>query len=100
MAVRAWWLALAAWAPSVFAAGDTARPGPRRAEQLYQQVCARCHETRVGPVLLGRGLPSKAIEVIVRDGRAAMPAFRESEITPTELAALATYVQNAPEATR
>lgn len=86
------------WALAATPASATQAPPPsqaaQRAAQLYQQVCARCHETRVGPPLLGRALPPPLVEVLVRSGRAGMPAFRESEISPAELAALGLYVQH------
>lgn len=78
------------------AAAADSRPAPRSPEQLYREVCARCHEVRVGPPLLGRAWHPLAVEAIVRGGRAAMPAFRESEISPAELAGLAAFLQTAP----
>lgn len=75
---------------------DAGRPPARNAEQLYRQVCARCHETRVGPPLLGRELAPVVVESLVRQGRNGMPAFRESEISPAELAALGALISASP----
>lgn len=63
------------------------------ASELYTTVCARCHETRVGPTLLGRALPAAVVQTIVRSGLNGMPAFRPSEISHRELEALARYIE-------
>ena len=62
---------------------------PRSAEKLYASTCGYCHGRNVGPVILGRSLPVPAIEAVVRNGLNAMPAFRPSEISDAELAAVA-----------
>lgn len=86
-----------AMAASTAGAADD-RPGPRSPERLYREVCARCHEARIGPPLLGRGWHPLAVEAMVRGGRRAMPAFRESEISRAELTALSAFLQTAPAA--
>jgi len=60
--------------------------------EVYTKICALCHETSVGPALLGRELDPLYIRVIVRNGSRAMPAFRASEIDDLSLESLATYV--------
>jgi mono/diheme cytochrome c family protein len=60
--------------------------------EVYTKVCALCHETKVGPTILGRGLDPLYISLIVRNGDRAMPAFRETEIDDQSLQQLAKYV--------
>jgi mono/diheme cytochrome c family protein len=83
-------------APVHAQATDAGRPPVRNGEQLYRQVCALCHETRIGPPLLGLELAPATIESLVRQGGAGMPAFRESEISPTELASLSAFLSASP----
>ena len=74
---------------------------PQQAEQgfawkdgaeVYKKVCALCHDTGVAPVVLGRGHDPLSIQLIVRNGSRAMPAFRASEIDDHSLEQLAEYV--------
>jgi mono/diheme cytochrome c family protein len=60
--------------------------------EVYTKICALCHETSVGPALLGRELDPLYIRLIVRNGSRAMPAFRASEIDDHSLEKLADYV--------
>ncbi|MFZ1747827.1 MAG: cytochrome c [Nitrospirales bacterium] len=60
--------------------------------EIYEKVCALCHETTTGPVLLGRTLDPLYIRLIVRNGSRAMPAFRAAEIDDESLKKLAEYV--------
>lgn len=60
--------------------------------EIYEKVCALCHETTTGPVLLGRTLDPLYIKLIVRNGNRAMPAFRAAEIDDESLEKLAEYV--------
>lgn len=69
---------------------------PRSAEKVYASTCGYCHGRNVGPVILGRGLPVEAIKAMVRGGLNAMPAFRPSEISDAELAAVAAWVSASP----
>ncbi len=64
--------------------------------EVYQKLCALCHETKIGPVILGRGHDPLLISYMVRHGNRAMPAFRESEIDDQTLEKLAEYVSKAP----
>jgi len=68
----------------------------REPAETYRQVCAHCHapDKAVGPVITN-AFPEAAqeswgtyIDLTVRNGRAAMPAFRHSEISDRELEAL------------
>ena len=60
--------------------------------EVYKKVCALCHETHTGPILLGENLDPAYIQMIVRQGNEAMPAFRASEIDDKTLEKLAEYV--------
>jgi len=79
-------------------AGAEAPPSatPRSAEKVYADSCGYCHGRNVGPVILGRALPVPAIEAMVRGGLRAMPAFRPTEISDAELAAVAAWVSASP----
>lgn len=63
--------------------------------EVYAKVCAFCHDTAVGPTLRGRGLDPTYIQLIVRHGNRAMPAFRASEIDDQSLEKLAEYISKA-----
>lgn len=63
-------------------------------QEVYTKVCALCHETKVGPTLRGRDLDPIYIQLIVRNGSRAMPAFRSSEIDDQLLEKLAAYISN------
>jgi mono/diheme cytochrome c family protein len=65
---------------------------PRSGELVYQQSCGYCHGRNVGPVIRGRALPQDYIRQMVRQGQNAMPAFRPSEISEPELAAVAAFI--------
>lgn len=64
--------------------------------EVYTKICALCHETAVGPALRGRGLDPIYIQLIVRHGNRAMPAFRASEIDDQSLEKLAEYISKTP----
>ncbi|MDC7710898.1 c-type cytochrome [Vogesella indigofera] len=66
-----------------------------RGQQYYEKICAKCHETGIGPVLLGRGLPEVIFTTIPRSGLRAMPAFRVSDIDDATLQSLAKYLANS-----
>lgn len=61
--------------------------------ELYPRLCGYCHGHNVGPLILGRQLPVDLVTTIVRQGRGAMPAFRPTEISPSELAALTKWIE-------
>ncbi len=68
----------------------------RSPEKVYSSTCGYCHGHNVGPIIRGRGLPVETIEYFVRHGNGAMPAFRPTEISNTELKALAQWISQAP----
>lgn len=69
--------------------------GLRTPEQIYAKTCGYCHGRNVGPIILGRAIPADTVKYIVRHGQNGMPAFRQSEIQPSELDALATWVEKS-----
>ncbi|MEO0031661.1 MAG: hypothetical protein RIS94_1419 [Pseudomonadota bacterium] len=73
----------------------TPAPAPRAPEAIYARVCGYCHGQHVAPVIRGRGLPADLIRQYVRTGPRAMPAFRPTEISDTELKALAQWVSTS-----
>ncbi len=78
---------------AAFAAQKIGQPqGERPPEELYAKTCGYCHGRNVGPVIRGRKLPVAAISLIVRSGQNGMPAFRPTEITPSELTNLARWI--------
>ncbi len=74
----------------------TYETSPRAPEYLYARTCGYCHGHNVGPVIRGRNLPAPVIAAMVRSGQGAMPAFKPTEITDTELQALAQWLSTAP----
>jgi mono/diheme cytochrome c family protein len=80
------------------APGSAAEQSPpaRTGIQVYQQVCIHCHETNVGPAITGRGLNLPVVKHFVRNGNNAMPAWRPTEISDTELERLAVWLEASP----
>jgi mono/diheme cytochrome c family protein len=68
----------------------------RDASHLYSSSCTYCHDTGVGPNLRGVGWPKEYVAVRVRMGYQAMPAFKPSEISEAEIAALAAWLADQP----
>lgn len=64
----------------------------RSPELLYAKTCGYCHGRNVGPVIRGRALPEDMIKMVARHGQNGMPAFRPTEITNSELNALAKWI--------
>ncbi len=71
----------------------------RTPEQVYAKTCGYCHGRNVGPIILGRALPADTVKYIVRHGQNGMPAFRPTEVKPSELDALATWIEKSPSRT-
>jgi mono/diheme cytochrome c family protein len=69
--------------------------GERAPEVVYATTCGYCHGRNVGPVIRGRALPAEAIVQQVRHGQNGMPAFRPTEITKSELDALAKWISTS-----
>lgn len=73
-------------------------------EEVYNKVCAYCHEVGVGPYLLGRQFPAAVIEYMARNGLRSMPAMKPSFIDDVALKSVAEYIEkskagpNAPKA--
>lgn len=65
---------------------------PRSPQFIYDRTCGYCHGHNVGPIILGRQLPAAVVSAIVRSGNGAMPAFKPTEITDTELRALSQWI--------
>ena len=68
---------------------------PRAPEYLYARTCGYCHGHNVAPIIRGRNLPPAVIRSIVRSGMGAMPAFKPTEITDTELQALSEWLSQS-----
>ena len=64
-------------------------------EGIYSRTCGYCHGKDVGAVILGLHLPAELIELTVRTGRGAMPAFRQTEISDADLKLLSEWVLNS-----
>jgi mono/diheme cytochrome c family protein len=85
-------------------------------KRVFENRCAQCHAPGVGhpgtqqlgwtrgdnrAVLEQRSdLTAAYISVVVRNGLAEMPAFRPTEINPTELRQLAQYLTRPRKSTR
>jgi mono/diheme cytochrome c family protein len=79
-----------------FASQKLGQPqGERAPEVVYATTCGYCHGKNVGPVIRGRGLPAESIIIQVRHGQNGMPAFRPTEITKSELDALAKWISTS-----
>lgn len=89
--------AIAAMGGAGFALSANAQSASGRDPQfIYERTCGYCHGHNVGPIILGRNLPPAVIAALVRSGNGAMPAFRPTEISDAELAALAAWISTAP----
>ena len=73
----------------------TYETSPRAPEYLYARTCGYCHGHNVGPIIRGKGHDPEAVAYIVRNGNNAMPAFRPTEITDAELAALGRWLSTS-----
>lgn len=89
------WLAAAATLVTTGAQADSSGKW-QNAREVYDKVCAYCHEKNVGPVITGRNLLPDYIHTVVRSGNRAMPAFRESEISEATLAEVVKLVSTSP----
>jgi mono/diheme cytochrome c family protein len=94
-AVKAWGAAaLLAALPTLVqaqAAGEWRSP-----QHIFQQTCAFCHTTGVGPELRGRQLPPEYVSYVMLNGLRAMPAFRPTDFSPAEVAAMAKMLNESP----
>ena len=88
-------LMLAGHASGALAQQQQQEPIPQqisKGQQFFQKVCAKCHETGIGPVITGRGLPEATYVYMARHGQNAMPAFRVTDIDDATLQELAKYL--------
>lgn len=69
--------------------------GLRAPEEVYAKTCGYCHGRNVGPIILGRAIPADTVKYIVRHGQNGMPAFRPTEVKPSELDALAAWIEKS-----
>lgn len=67
-----------------------------KGQQYFEKVCAKCHETGIGPVIKGRDLPEATYIITARMGQNAMPAFRITDIDDDTLIELAKYLASTP----
>lgn len=62
-------------------------------QEVYEKICAYCHEKGIGPKIKGYGRLPADIMKTVRSGKNAMPAFRQTEIDDAALAKVAEYIK-------
>lgn len=68
----------------------------RDAEQMYEHTCGYCHGAGVAVELRGGDYPAEYIAGVVRTGLTTMPAFRPSDFSDSDLAALAELIASSP----
>lgn len=76
-------------------AAEPTEPTWQNGAQVYAKVCHYCHDAGVGPVLLGRQLPPEYVQLMVRRGLRAMPAFSAAFIDDAALADVGRYIQQS-----
>jgi mono/diheme cytochrome c family protein len=64
-------------------------------DEVYTKICSHCHETSVGPALMGRKLASAVTIAAVRNGPGAMPAFRPTDVDDAMLDRVAEMIENS-----
>jgi mono/diheme cytochrome c family protein len=72
-----------------------------RGEQLFHRHCYPCHpggEAGLGPAINDKPLPELAIELQIRKGVGAMPAFSDQVLSDDEVDAIAKYVKHLRQA--
>jgi mono/diheme cytochrome c family protein len=79
------------WTARAQSAGQWKNP-----DHLYSKICANCHDTGVGPTIVGRDFKADHYVTTVRRGSKAMPAFRITEIDDAALLALAEQLASVP----
>jgi mono/diheme cytochrome c family protein len=98
------------------APADTIAPGYAPGRAVYEKWCAACHDPGIihpgthalmtkypggsrasGLITAWTDLPATYVRFMVRHGMSVMPPFRKTEISDSELAALAAYLsRNTP----
>ncbi len=71
------------------------KAGWKSPEEAWDKTCARCHTTGVGPELRGRELPPEYVQLVVRNGMLAMPAFPHSMLDDATLDGVARFVSKS-----
>jgi 4-cresol dehydrogenase (hydroxylating) cytochrome subunit len=89
---------LAGWmlGASIAWSAAPAESAPTEGRKAYEAVCRHCHEAGVGPELRGRQLQPIFINLFVRRGMRAMPAFPRSFIDDAVLQQLGEFLQKSP----
>jgi mono/diheme cytochrome c family protein len=77
---------------AVALAGPAAESKERSPQELWDATCHVCHDTGVGPQILGQHLSAEKIKTIVRNGGLEMTPFSPAVISDAELDALAKWV--------
>jgi mono/diheme cytochrome c family protein len=67
---------------------------------VYAKICSNCHDSGVAPRLKGRKLEVPYIQVTVRHGLKAMPAFRVTDVDVPMLAQLADFLSTSTRAAK
>ena len=78
----------------------TTKRTSRPAEQIYLETCSYCHDHGIAPVITGRQLPLTQLTTVIRNGLNAMPAFRPTDISDSELKSVATWISNTKQSYR
>jgi mono/diheme cytochrome c family protein len=101
---------------SAIARADSVAPRYASGRAVYEKWCAACHDPGIihpgthalmtkypggsrasGSITAWTDLPATYVALMVRHGMSIMPPFRKTEISDTELAALAAYLsRNTP----
>lgn len=85
-------------APSEALKPDTRSQGAglwKGPDEVYAKICAKCHDTGVGPALNGRGLAPELTIMSVRTGPGAMPAFRQTDVDDAMLKRVAEMIESS-----
>ena len=78
----------------------TTKRTSRPAEQIYLETCSYCHDHGIAPVITGRQLPAVRLTTVIRNGLNAMPAFRPTDISDSELESVTTWISNTKQSYR
>ena len=109
-------LLMSAQSQSRVAGAETLAPRYAAGRQVYEKWCAACHDPGIihpgthalmtkyaggsrasGSIAAWTDLPATYVRFMVRHGMSVMPQFRKTEISDSELTALAAYLsRNTP----
>lgn len=62
-------------------------------QEAYDKVCSYCHDHGIGPLIKGQATLPELVQLMVRSGSGAMPAFRRTEIDDKTLAEIIAYIK-------